>query len=120
MTNKNTTRRAGWLLGTLATCAILAADPPEQRLETLCGTVRTVEPAAQRIRVITGVGHSLRAMEFHAGPPCRVKVAGTTARLNDIERGEVVVVHYRKTADLYQAELIETGTLPDDERRGAR
>ena len=93
--------RTSWLIGTVASLVLLGAvvaAGTEQQI----GTVKTVDPAARRLWLITGTGHSLRVLSFHASVDCRIEVSGTSARLADIERGHVVVIRYR-TEEPYEA-----------------
>ena len=62
---------------------------------------------ARQVRVITGVGHAARIVVFHAGTECHITDAGADARLRDVTRGAIVVVHFRKAGATYEAESIE-------------
>jgi hypothetical protein len=73
----------------------------------MVGTVRAVDTQARAIRVITGVGHSLRMMAFHAGEECRIVVDGRTAELRDVRRGAIVEIRYRPATGLHEADAIE-------------
>jgi len=81
----------------------------------MCGTVAALNRTAGELRVITGVGHSLRVVVFRVGRECRVRVAGVEAALGDLARGQIVVVDYRKTPSGNTAETIET-VRPGSER----
>lgn len=75
--------------------------------DEMTGMVQTVDTLAREVRVITGVGHSLRLIVFHAGDGCRIAVAGKEADLRDVPRGAVVSVRYRRIASLYEADAID-------------
>lgn len=81
-------------------------------LEQTTGTVKAVEPEAGRISLITGVGHALRVVVFHADAACRVEVDGVVAPLTSLGRGRIVTVQYRSGAEPYAAERIATIPSP--------
>jgi hypothetical protein len=93
-----------------------AAEDLEVKQTT--GTVKAVEPDAGRISVITGVGHALRVMEFHADAACRVEVDGVVAPLSGLSRGRIVTVQFRSGAAPYAAERI--ATIPSRDVGGKR
>ena len=89
--------------GTLARSLQVSAPATDE----MTGMVQTVDTLAREVRVITGVGHSLRLIVFHAGDGCRIAVAGKEVDLRDVPRGAVVSVRYRRIASLYEADAIE-------------
>jgi hypothetical protein len=86
--------------------------PHDLDLRHTTGTVTAVEPDAGRISVITGCGHALRVMVFHADAACRIEVDGVVARLASLRRGRIVTVRYRIGTEPYAAERIETIPSP--------
>ena len=86
-------------------------------LRSMCGTVSAVDDAAGEMRVITGVGHSLRVLVFRIERGCRVRVAGAEARPRDLARGQIVVVAYRTTPAGHEAQSIEVGPPPPERGR---
>ena len=85
----------------------------DYELKQTIGTVTAVEPDARRISVITGVGHALRVMAFHAGAACRIEIGGVAAPLTSLKRGQIVAVRYRSGAEPCAAESITTPPTPD-------
>jgi hypothetical protein len=113
-------RCSAWLIGIVLFVLLVAATGGalgQPELERMIGTVKAVDPEARTVWVITGTGHSLRMMAFHAGSHCRIAVAGAEAQLGDVRRGQIVVVRHRKTVERYEAESIETLPTPDEGRR---
>lgn len=106
------------LLVALATTAVgprsLANGPNEQaNAGAMKGMVAAVNTDERQVRVLTGTGHSLRVMVFHAGTECRIRVEGAAAGLEDLERGQVVAVRYRETsAPYHEAESMEATPMP--------
>ena len=89
----------------------LQVSPPAA--DQMTGMVQTVDTLAREVRVITGVGHSLRLIVFHAGEGCRIVIAGRQADLRDVPRGAIVAVQYRRIASLYEADAIDAGPKQD-------
>ena len=101
------------LLAVAVRAGTVAGTASDVELKQTIGTVKAVEPDARRISVITGCGHALRVMVFHAGADCRIEVGGGVARLANLRRGQVVVVRYRSGAEPYAAESIATRPAAD-------
>lgn len=95
--------------------AAMAQDAETMR--SMCGTISALDGAAREMRVITGVGHSLRVVVFRIERGCRIRLAGAEGRLDDLARGQIVVVAYRTTPDGYKAESIELGPPPPERGR---
>jgi len=81
------------------------------------GAVKAVDADVRRISVITGCGHALRVMVFHAGTECRIEVGGVGASLASLRRGQIVAVWHREDAQRHLAERIETLAVPNVERQ---
>lgn len=64
--------------------------------DTLRATVQGVYPEASEMRLVTGVGLSLRTVRVHAPAETSVRVAGEEAGLDALRRGQVVVVVLRE------------------------
>lgn len=123
MTNRSSIAVSGVvLLGLLAGLwwsapGFEAATRSTEAPAKMCGTVSALDRTTGELRLVTGVGHSLRVVVFRVGRECRVRVAGAEAALGDIARGQIVVVDYRKTPSGNTAESIETVRLDSDRGR---
>lgn len=115
-------RESAALLATIGLTALLAvavhaatapATADSVGLQQTIGTVSAVDPDARRISVITGRGHALRVMAFHAGTECRIEVGGADAPLTNLKRGQIVDVRYRGATEPYTAESIATVPASD-------
>jgi hypothetical protein len=116
-------RERAALLATIGLTALLAvaahagsATATANSVELLqtIGTVNAVDPDARRISVITGCGHALRVMVFHAGTDCRIEIGGVVAPLMNLRRGQIVAVRYRTATEPYDALSIATRPASDD------
>jgi hypothetical protein len=96
------------LLAVAALAGTVKGTASDSELQHMTGTVTAVEPDARRISVITGRGHALRVMAFHAGAACRIEIGGVAAPLTSLRRGQIVAVSYRDGAQPYAAESIAT------------
>lgn len=96
---------------TLALAGVAEAAPGPQAAggpSDLTATVRAVDADANVFEVVTGVGHALRVYTMRVGPSCEIRVAGGSATLAQLKRGQVVHVRYRMTEKNKVAEAIET------------
>jgi len=93
-------------LAAAALAATLAGTASDVELKQTIGTVTAVDPDGRRISVITGCGHALRVMVFHAGTACRIEVGGVAAPLTSLSRGQIVAVRYRTGVEPFAAESI--------------
>lgn len=59
----------------------------------LC-TLRAVDGESRTIVVLTGVGHSIRAVSMQVAPTCRVEMSRQLVDLSDLRIGQVVRVQY--------------------------
>ena len=107
--------RSSWPLAIVATLVLLGAivparTEPSDEVPTVA-TVKAVDLENRLLWVITGTGHALRVVEFHVPAECRIERSGTSARLADLEPGQVVEVRHRKErhrqSDAYEAVSIE-------------
>ena len=108
------------LVAFLAVAALAGADQgtaSDAESKQLTGTVTAVEPQTGRVSVITGCGHALRVMVFHAGSACRIEIGGVSAPLTSLKRGQIVVLRYHTGAQPYVAASISTPPPPDAGRR---
>jgi len=92
--------------------------PDDLELKQTTGTVSAIETDARQISVITGCGHALRVMVFHADAACRIEIDGVVAPLTSLRRGRIVTVRYRSGPEPYIAESI--ATIPSPDVRGRR
>jgi hypothetical protein len=92
--------------------------PDDLNLKQTTGTVSAIEPDARRISVITGCGHALRVIVFHADAACRIEIDGVVAPLASLRRGRIVTVRYRSGPEPCPAERITT--IPSPDVRGKR
>lgn len=67
-------------------------EVPPVAEDTLRATVQGVYPEASEIRLVTGVGLSLRTIRVHAPAETSVRVGGEEAGLDALRRGQVVAV----------------------------
>jgi hypothetical protein len=107
--------RSSWRVAIVAAFVLLGAivparTEPSDEVPTVA-TVKAVDLENRLLWVITGTGHALRLVEFHVPPECRIERSGTSARLADLEPGQVVEVRHRKErhrqSDAYEAVSIE-------------
>jgi hypothetical protein len=80
----------------------------DAEIKQIVGTVKAVEPDARRISVITGTGHAVRLLAFHADTTCRIEVGGVVSAFNNLHPGQIVEVSYRLGTEPYAAERIAT------------
>jgi hypothetical protein len=81
-------------------------------LKQMIGTVTALESESRQVSVITGTGHALRVIVFHADAACRIEVDGVVVPLTRLQRGRIVEVRYRGNAAPYAAERITTRPAP--------
>jgi len=93
---------------------LAAATRGTDAVAKMCGTVAASDRAAGELRLITGVGHALRVVVFRVDRECTIRFAGAEGSLDELARGQVVVVAYRATPEGYTAETIET-SRPESE-----
>ena len=86
---------------------------------SVTGTVKSVDQKTRTLEVISGVGHSLQLVRVQVGADARITREGTAGRLDDLKRGDVVRVEYRKTADGNVGERIKVvrSTVQGNNRR---
>jgi hypothetical protein len=87
--------------------------PDDLDLSQITGTVTAIAPDAGRVSVVTGCGHALRVIVFHADAACRIEVDGVVAPLASLRRGRIVLVQYRSGPEPCAAERITTIPQPD-------
>lgn len=92
-------RRFGPLL--LLFLALAVAVAPSTRgatdrssLRSLTGTLKSVDVKGRTVVVLTGVGHSIRAIRLRLSPGCRVEVSHRPASLTQLAPGQVARVGY--------------------------
>jgi hypothetical protein len=76
--------------------------------ESLTATVHAVDRKAQRLALLTGVGHAVRVIEVDVDPRSQIKVRGFSASLVDLTPGQMIRVRYRQITGRKVAEMIET------------
>lgn len=81
--------------------------------DTLIGTVRSVDPRSGTIEMITGVGLVLRLYRVQVDEDVPVRIAGRSATLTQLERGQVVRIVYQTTTVGRVAAYVEVITWSD-------
>ena len=107
--------RSSWRVAIVAALALLGAIAPARTEPSdeapTVATVKAVDLEHRVLWVITGTGHALRLLEFRVPPECRIERSGTSARLADLEPGQIVEVRHRKVrqreGETYEAVSIE-------------
>lgn len=99
-----------FLLGapTVATSLWQAPATPTVAPKRITATIRSVDAKTRTLYLLTGVGHALRGVYMQVHPACEIKVAGAAADLRALRPGQIVRIHYQKTADRNLAQSIET------------
>ena len=107
--------RSSWRVAIVAALVLLGAIAPARTELSdevpIVATVKAVDLEGRVLWVITGTGHALRLLEFRVPPECRIERSGASARLADLEPGQIVEVRHRKErhrqGEAYEAVSIE-------------
>jgi len=94
-----------------ATPAPSSPQAPQAK-DDLTASIRSVDVAARRLEVLTGVGYALRVRAIEVAPACEIKVEGASASLAQLKSGQVVHIRYHKTDGTDVALAIETVSMP--------
>lgn len=91
------------------------AGPAELTVSgTLQTIVRSSKAGSVEIGVLTGIGHALRVVKCTAEPATPIMRKGKSARLADLQAGEILRMRYRPSAEGNRALEIEVVSLGDD------
>jgi len=102
-----------WILAALShPVMVIAQQDVTVAADAMTCKVKSVDVETRELRAITGVGHALRVMVFHADPACQIRIDEDQAGLQDLKPGAIVVVRYRKTPECYEAASIEVLQTP--------
>ena len=79
--------------------------------ETLVATVRSYDPDARTIDLLTGCGHALRVVKISLGSDAKLAQKGRTVQLYELKPGTIVRVQFQRSKDLYLAQSVEVEAL---------
>jgi len=111
-------RLSPWFAVSLLLLPLVASWPTTESSartdpDRMSGTVERVEGKSRLVHVITGTGHALRVVSYHAPPDCRISVEGADVGLEKLTRGLIVVIRVRPGQGGREAESIETLRAPE-------
>ena len=79
----------------------------ESAPEALVATIRSFDPKAGALDLLTGCGHALRVVRFSVPSETKITQKGTAARLPDLRPGTIVRVEFRREGDRKVARTIQ-------------
>jgi hypothetical protein len=85
------------LVGT-ATEVSAAPSMTSTAQDTLVGTVRSVNYETNTVELLTGLGFAIRIERVKVEPATSVMIGGEARPLDNLRRGQVVLVEYREAA----------------------
>lgn len=94
--------------------ALFAGTPPspsgaaaESAAEALVCTIRSFDPEAGTLDLLTGCGHALRVVRVSVLSETKITRKGTAAGLPDLRPGTIVRVEFRREGDRNVARTIK-------------
>ena len=75
--------------------------------ETLVATVRSYDPDARTIDLLTGCGHALRVVKISLGSDAKLSQKGSAVLFSELKPGTIVRVRFQRSADLNLVQSVE-------------
>ena len=99
------------LVGAAGDAAALPAEGSS--VESVTGTIRSVDADTSSLEIVTGVGHALRLLSMAVDPACDIEVEGARSSLRGLKAGQVVRIRYQKADGRKVARTIVTPPQSD-------
>ena len=91
----------------ICACLLLAGAAAAQKMETATGKVSAVDPDGKGIVIMTGTGKGAMDVGVIVGSDTVVKIKGKPASLADIKVGDMVMIKYEKSTDLFAKQIMK-------------